>query len=300
MPVARGPKVPSILASGERPFSGQGEPLARRRGHAGNNPRMPGFTGRRGLRYGVAVNTMRVVLLLPFMVAFGVAGHAVLSRLLKVVLWAWSPLATGEPEAATYERRVYHTAVRPMMEVVAAAAASGLLLWAAAVTGSRLAWLAAFAAFAATLLLDVLRWERVAISANNLWFQRGFRGTVHQVAVDNIRDLSVDESEVGGLTLRHGRRNRVVRLSIRMADKRMVALPKTDGHSGQESVEAVANHLRMRLQQQLDRAAARRKAGARDGAGSPPSSAANAQQLRSALGPLHQAAPPELDTPPPA
>ena len=41
----------------------------------------------------------------------------VLARAVKAVLWSWSPLATGEPEAATYERRVYHTADRRCCEM---------------------------------------------------------------------------------------------------------------------------------------------------------------------------------------
>mgnify|MGYP002141142635 CR=1 FL=1 len=37
--------------------------------------------------------------------------------------------------------------------------------------------------------LDLRRWERVAVSANNLWFQRGLGQKVHQVALENIRDV---------------------------------------------------------------------------------------------------------------
>ncbi|HEX6704990.1 MAG TPA: hypothetical protein VF169_09540 [Albitalea sp.] len=211
------------------------------------------------------MNAVRLALLLPFLLAFSVAGHAVVSRVVKAVLWAWSPLASGEPEAATYERRVYHTADRPMMEIVAAAAGAGLVLWLGVLTGWGLLWAAAFVALGGVVLLDVLRWERVAVSAHNLWFQRGFRSNVHQVALENIRDLSIDETEARGFTLRHGTRNRMVRLSVRMNDKRVVALPKTDAYNGMDGVEAVAAHLRMRLQQMRDREAARRAARNDDG-----------------------------------
>lgn len=198
------------------------------------------------------MKSYQLVIALPFTLAFGLATHAVVARGVKAVLWAWSPLATGEPEAAVYERRVYHTADMPMMQVAAAAAAAGLLWWLQLATGSgRWAWLGVLA-LALVVCLDVLRWERVAVSANHLWFQRGFRGKVHQIVLDNIRDVDVEETEARGFTLRHGIRNPLVRLNVRMNDKRIVALPKTDAHGGLDAVETVANHLRLRLQQLRD------------------------------------------------
>jgi len=199
------------------------------------------------------VKIVQLGLLLPFLLAFGIAGHASLSRMVKAVLWSWSPLATGEPEAAVYERRVYHTADRPMLEVVGLAAASGFVLWIGVVSGWLVLWAVAFAMFGASLVLDLVRWERVAVSASNLWFQRGYRGRVHQVALENIRDVAVEESEGSGFTIRRGRDNRLVRLTVRMKDKRVVALPKTDAADGVEAVEGVANQLRLRLQQLRDR-----------------------------------------------
>jgi hypothetical protein len=201
------------------------------------------------MRYRVAVKYVQLVLLLPFLVAIGVAGHAALSRAVKAVLWSWSPLATGEPEAATYERRVYHKADRPMLEIVGLAASSGLLAWFAWASDWVALWAAACLMFGAALVVDVLRWERVAVSAQNLWFQRGYRNRVHQVALENIRDVSVEEIEGRGFTLRHGRDGRLVRLTVRMKDKRVVVLPKTDAAGGVEAVEEVANQLRMRLAQ---------------------------------------------------
>jgi len=233
--------------------------------------------------YRVAVKILQLALLLPFLLAFGVAGHALLSRIVKAVLWSWSPLASGEPEAATYERRVYHTADRQMLEVIGVAAASGLVLWVAVLTGWTSLWALAFATLGGAVVLDVLRWERVAISAHNLWFQRGWRSNVHQVALENIRDLSIEETPAGGFTLRHGTRNRLVRLSVRMADKRVVALPKTDAASGADGVEAVAEHLRMRIAQLRDRDAAKRGARPATGAAPADAPAADEVELRRAL-----------------
>jgi hypothetical protein len=204
------------------------------------------------------VKTYQLVIALPFMVAFGVAAHGLLSRGVKAVLWSWAPLASGEPEAAAYERRVYHSADVQMLQIVAAAAAVGIVAWLGLLTASGWFWLASVLAMAGVIGVDVLRWERVAVSGHNLWFQRGFRSTVHQVVLDNIRDLSVEESDAGGFTLRHGRRNRAVRLQVRMNDKRVIALPKTDAHSGRAAVDAVADFLRMRLQQNRDRELSRR------------------------------------------
>jgi hypothetical protein len=210
------------------------------------------------LGYRVAVKAYQLVIALPFTLAFGVAGHAVLSRGVKAVLWAWAPLASGEPEAARYERSVLHTADMPMMQLVAGAAGVGLLAWLGMATGWGLFWLASVAALIALTVIDVLRWERVAVSGYNLWFQRGFRGKVHQVVLDNIRDAHVEEHEARGFTLRHGTHNRLVRLQVRMSDKRLIALPKTDAYSGQDDVEAVANFLEMRLEQMRERDPARR------------------------------------------
>ena len=205
------------------------------------------------------MKVFQLLLALPFMLALGLAAHALLARGVKAVLWAWSPLASGEPEAASYERRVYHTADMPMMQIAVAAAAAGFPWWLGLATGAGLWWLAGFAALAGVVALDVVRWERVAVSGHNLWFQRGFRGKVHQVALENIRDASVEETPAGGFTLRHGRNNRLVRLNVRLHDKRVIALPKTDAHSGAEAVESVANHLRMLLQQARERELSRRR-----------------------------------------
>jgi hypothetical protein len=193
------------------------------------------------------------VLMLPVMLAFGVGLHAVIARSVKTLLAAARPLASGEPEACGYERLVYHTAVPQMQGVVVAALLAGLVLWLGYVSGS--GWIGALGVLAvlAAVALDLWWWERVTASASYLWFQRGFRGHVHQLLIDNIRDISVDERETRGFTLRHGRNNAVCRLMLRLNDKHSVALPKTDANSGLADVEAVANHVRARQQQSEDR-----------------------------------------------
>lgn len=199
------------------------------------------------------VNTLTLVLTLPMSVAAALGTHALASRAVKAVLWSTSPLSVGEPQAYSYERNVYRTAEMPAMQVVAAAIGTGLLVWVAGVVGSGWLWLLAALAWAGTLGLDLLRWERVAVSANNLWFQRGMGQKVHQVAFENIRDVAVEEKDAKGFTLRHGTHNRVCRLQIRMKDKRVVALPKTDAHHELADVEEVANQLRQRLRHLEDR-----------------------------------------------
>jgi len=75
------------------------------------------------------------------------------------VLWAWAPLASGEPEAAAYERRVYHTAEPPMMQIAGAAALAGLPWWIGMARGGGGAWwLLGLLAVAAVVAWDVLRW----------------------------------------------------------------------------------------------------------------------------------------------
>ncbi len=223
------------------------------------------------------------VLTLPMSVAVAGAAHYLFSRAVKAVLWSVSPLATGEPQAYTYERDVWRTAEPGTLQIVVAVLASGVVVWLGAVTGWK--WLSGLGVLAwfGALALDLLRWERVAVSANNLWFQRGLRERVHQVAYENIRDAHIEEKDAGGFTLRHGRDNRVCRLQVRMKDKRVVALPKTDAHSGLGAVEEVANQLRQRLRHLEDREAMKRsEAAAREAAQqaalAPPSADADLKQ----------------------
>jgi hypothetical protein len=204
------------------------------------------------------VKILTLILALPFLLALAAAAHALIDRAVKAILWASSPLATGEPEAFTYERRVYHTADPQMTQIVAIAFGAGALFWLGLATGWGWFHGLGVLALAAAVALDLLHWERVASSANHLWFQRGFGSTVHQILIENIRDVTVQETEVGGFTLRHGTHNRLARLLVRMADKRVVALPKTDAYQGLDDVEGVANHLRLRLQQLADRQALQR------------------------------------------
>lgn len=191
-------------------------------------------------------------------VAAAGAAHYLGSRAVKAVLWSVSPLSTGEPQAYAYERDVWRTAEPAMLQVQAAVLGSGLVVWLGAVAGQ--SWLSGLGVLAwiGALLFDLQRWERVAVSANNLWFQRGFWEKVHQVAYENIRDAHIEEKDAGGFTLRRGRDNRVCRLQVRMKDKRVVALPKTDAHSGLADVEEVANQLRQRLRHLEDREAMKR------------------------------------------
>lgn len=207
------------------------------------------------------------VLTLPMVVAAAGAVHYLGARAVKAVLWSVSPLSTGEPQAYTYERDVWRTAEPGTMQVLIAVLASGVVVWLGAVVGQ--AWLSGLGVLAwiGALLFDLQRWERVAVSANNLWFQRGYWEKVHQVAYENIRDAHVEEKDAGGFTLLRGRHNRVCRLRVRMKDKRVVALPKTDAYAGLGDVEEVANQLRQRLRHLEDREAMKRsEAAAHDAA----------------------------------
>jgi hypothetical protein len=198
------------------------------------------------------VNILTLVLTLPMALAAAVLTHVLASRAIKAVLWSTSPLSSGEPQAYTYERDVYRTAETATMQIVGLVLFSGLVVWLGSVRGSGwivflgvLAWLGAVG-------LDLRRWERVAVSANNLWFQRGFGHTVHQVAFENIYDVAVEEDDAKGFTLRYGPNNRVCRLQVRMNDKHVIALPKTDANSGIEAVEEMANQMRQRLRHRED------------------------------------------------
>ncbi|WP_157604182.1 hypothetical protein [Rhizobacter sp. Root1221] len=199
---------------------------------------------------------------LPAGVVLSITAHVLLARALKAILASISPLASGAPEAATYERSVYGTPGRNTLEIAGAAVLSGVLAGTGITLGAGWAVGAGFLALVVALALDVQRWERVAASADWVWFQRGYGQKVHQVAIDNIRDISIHEDDAGGFSMRHGTHNRVCRLNLRMADKRIVALPKTDAFADLDDVESVANHIRTR-QQLMEELAARRGGGAR-------------------------------------
>jgi hypothetical protein len=206
------------------------------------------------------VDLLTTVLTLPMSLGAAAVVHVLASRAVKAVLWSVSPLATGEPQAFTYERNPWRTAEPHSLQLMAAVAVAGVIVWIGAVRAS--GWLIALGllVWAGALALDLLRWERVAASANNLWFQRGLGQTVHQIAYENIRDVAVEERDARGFTLAHGTKNRICRLQVRMKDKRVVALPKADAHSGLGDVESVANQVRQRLVQLDDRLAVRRSA----------------------------------------
>lgn len=238
------------------------------------------------------MNTLTLVLTLPMALAAVPMTLVLAARATKAVLWSTSPLSGGEPQAYAYERDVYRTAETATMQVVALAGCTGLLVWVAGATGSGWLWALAALAWAATLGLDLLRWERVAVSANNLWFQRGLGQKVHQIAFENIRDVAVEERDVKGFTLMRGTHNRVCRLQVRMKDKRVVALPKTDAHSGLEDVEQVANQLRQRLRHLEDKLSLKRSSdhateAAKQAAEQPP---ADEDELKRALRRLRRGA----------
>jgi hypothetical protein len=197
---------------------------------------------------------------LPLMLALAVGAHVLVGRVGKWLAGAISPLASGEEEAVRYQRDVYGTAEREVLEVCGVVLGAGILLWLGTTLAPR--WLVPFGVvlLMAGIALDLLRWERATASANFVWFQRGLTRKVHQIAIENIGEVAVQEEEVRFPTLRHGLNNRICRVHLRMNDKRIVSLPRTDAHRGLDDVETLANHVRARLQimdehNKIDRAA---------------------------------------------
>lgn len=188
------------------------------------------------------------ILALPFLLALAVGLHVVAGRGLKALVASMMPLASGQPESGGYSRSVYGTPDRAMLEVVGLVLASGLVMW----IGSTWSWgwiiFLGVLMLVGALALDLHRWERVTVSANYVWFQRGLGSTVHQVAIENIHDVNVTEEDAEGFSPRHLTANRVCRLTMRMSDKRVVALPKTDAYTDLEAVETLANLIRTRQQ----------------------------------------------------
>jgi hypothetical protein len=179
-------------------------------------------------------------------------AHASLSWLLKSLLWAWSPLAQGEVEAFAYQRAVYRTADRSLRPVLMVVAGAGVAWGGGLVCPAPIAMMLMFSgvlAILAALVMDLQRWERVAVTSSSLWFQRGFGHKVHHLSLHNVAEVIVHEKDERLATLRHWRGNRSIRLCVRMSEKQVVTLPKTDVFSGAEAVEQVANFMRHRLQQ---------------------------------------------------
>jgi hypothetical protein len=191
----------------------------------------------RGLSFGTWV------LLLPVAIAFGLGLHSCAARTLKAFLSKLRPLAVSEPAIAGYERGVYDSTQPAMLLVATVAIGGGAMLWYAAYTAQTLAWLGCVGLLLLAVLLDIALWQRVEVSADYVWFRRGFAGSVHQVVIDNIRDVTI-EREPAGLTLRRGVRSVSVRLKMRMKDRYVAALPKA-GHA--DDVAAVARQIDHRL-----------------------------------------------------
>jgi len=200
----------------------------------------------------------RLWLAFGFVLAIG--AHVGIGRALKAIVSAITQLASGAPEASGYQRSLYGTPGSATSQVVAIVVVAGLLLGLGITLGNGWVVGAGLVLLVVALGLDLQRWERVAASADWVWFQRGLGQKVHQVAIENIRDISVQEDDAPGFTLRHGSRNRICRLNLRMNDKRIVALPKTDAHVDLDAVETVANHIRSR-QELMQELASRRPGG---------------------------------------
>jgi hypothetical protein len=193
--------------------------------------------------------------LLPVLLAFAIGAHIATATALKAVLSAFEPLAEGEPPIAHYDRRVFSTADPALQPVMWAVAAAGSLGWLAIVTGLGVLWLAALAALGLSLWCDLRAWERVVVSAEAVWHQAGWGRPVQRTAIDRIREVRVEETDVDGFTLRHGRRNRVARLWLRQTDKAVLPLAATDAATGLDGVEEVANQIRARMSQSVARGA---------------------------------------------
>ncbi len=203
---------------------------------------------------------MSLLIKLPLLIVIAFAAHILLSRGAKWLLEITSPLSGDEPEAVRYQREVYGTPARETLEIVALVLLAGVLLGLGATVAPD--WVGALGAglLPAAVVLDLLRWERASASASDVWFQRGVSRKVHQVAIENIRDVAVQEEDAGGFTLLHGKNNRVCRVLLRLHDKRIVSLPRTDTWLGLDAVEALANHVRARLQLLGERAGIERAA----------------------------------------
>lgn len=184
-----------------------------------------------------------------------IALHVLASRAAKAVVGAAQPLGQGSAEAAGYGRSLYGTPGRRSHEVVGIVLGAGALFGVATVTGWSFIGFLGVLAVGGAVALDLRRWERVSAGPAGVWFQRGMGQKVHHVRLDDIRDLSVQEEDIPGFSWRHGKRNRMCRLNLRLADGRVVALPKTDAWSDLDDVEAVANQVRTRQEFTRERVA---------------------------------------------
>lgn len=188
-----------------------------------------------------------LALLLP-LVALAVGLQLTIATIVKQALIRLAPLARGEPRIAGYESSVVESVDIASRAVLLLAACAGLALWAAAAFASPAAWSLTALLLGAGLALDLLRWQRVEVGTDHVWFQRGLHRTVHQVLIENIRDVAIEQADLAGPTLRHGLRGAgTLRLKLRMKDRHVAALPKAGRASGRFGVEAVEAYVRERL-----------------------------------------------------
>jgi hypothetical protein len=188
------------------------------------------------------------LLWLPLWVALMLGLQALLAHAVKTVWSAARPLADGEPELAGYERKVHHTGEREPLTVLGLALASGLALTLWAAGAGAWAGVLSLLALLAALAVDLLGWQRVAVSGEAVWVQRGLRRRVHRLALDDIAEVEVVESASPLFSLRRGRAATLARLVLRLHDGSQAALPRTDADSpaAMEAMEEVANRIRAR------------------------------------------------------
>jgi hypothetical protein len=182
----------------------------------------------------------------PAFAALGLGLHLLGARAAKAIVAAARPLATGEPELAGYDRRVHHTGESQPLTVIGVAALAGAVMGVGAGSGAGWAWLLGLLGVATAIALDLLWWQRVAVSGEAVWYQRGLRDEVHQVAIENVRDVEVAEAPALLPTLRHGRGAQSVSLRLYLQDGALLELPATDALSGLDDVEDAANRIRAR------------------------------------------------------
>jgi hypothetical protein len=183
---------------------------------------------------------------IPAFVALGLGLHALGARAAKAVVAAAQPLASGEPEIAGYDRRVHFTGEREPLAVVAVAALGGAVMGVGAGSATGWGWVLGLAGVAAAVALDLLWWQRVAVSGESVWVQRGLRGEVQQVAIENVREVEVTEATAPLPSPRQGRSAQIASLRLHLRDGTQLDLPATDAASGLDAVEEAANRIRAR------------------------------------------------------
>ena len=218
-------------------------------------------------------------------VAAAIAAERGVVRVVRAAWLAHEPLSGEHTDSVLYHRSLWTPGAPDVLGMLAALAASGVLI-----TGSLQwqGWLLypALLLWLGALAWDLWSWERVAGSVKFVSWRRGWQQSARRVPVSELREVSVVERRPWKALPRWAQLPQCY-LVLMLSDGKAVKLPRTGVlFGGEAQVEDFANFVRM----QMDVVADNRRRAVAD-------KRSAARQARLPKRPLEPLAPLELDVP---